>query len=265
MENSARTSLIDGRGISESPQTCQSTKTEKYLVVLDAYNELSSISHIIKQIQSHALGPEILVVDYHSHNGTADKIKHSTNFGEKVHVMKRPCKNGTSSGFLHKEVLEWAVLQGYDAVVEMNADLSHDPVDISKLLNALNGGNDLAVGSRYLHGVRVLNWPQSRLWISSLAGWYIRLLSGLSMTDPTSEFKAIRRRVLEEMNWQKLNPQGDIFQFELYFFAWQAGFKIVEVPIVYTEREEGNSKMSAHIAIQTGIRVLQLALRRVFP
>jgi len=149
-------------------------------------------------------------------------------------------------------------------VVEMDADLSHDPADVPKLLQALADGADIAVGSRYLNGVRVLNWPQSRLWVSSFGGWYARRLTGLPMTDPTSGFKAIRRRVLEGLDWDKFTAQGYGFQIEIHFLAWQGGFRIQEVPIVFTERREGQSKMSLQIAQEAALRVLQLALRRIF-
>jgi len=147
----------------------------------------------------------------------------------------------------------------------MDADLSHDPADVPKLLQALADGADIAVGSRYLNGVRVLNWPQSRLWVSSFGGWYARRLTGLPMTDPTSGFKAIRRRVLEGLDWEKFTAQGYGFQIEIHFLAWQGGFRIQEVPIVFTERREGQSKMSLQIAQEAGWRVLQLGLRRFFP
>lgn len=222
-------------------------------------------SHIIKQIQSHAPGVEILVVDYHTPNESADRVRQFASFGKTVHLMNRPNPNGPCSDYNYQDAFESVILQGYDVVVDMSADLSHDPADIPKLLNVLDDGVDLAVGSRYLYAVRVLNWPQSRLWLSSLGGWCIRLLSGLSMTDPTSGFKAIRCRVLERLDWQKFTAQGYAFKFEFHFFAWQAGLKIVEVPIVFTERWEGNSKMSAQIALEDAKRLLQLAVRRVFP
>jgi dolichol-phosphate mannosyltransferase len=265
MENSVRTSLIDGRVISDSPQASPSTPIEKYLVILPNYNETDFISHIIKQIQSLTPGAEILVIDHNSTNGSVDKVKQFASFSKTFHLINRPCTNGLCSVYTYKEAFEWAILHGYDAVIEMNADLSHDPADIPKLLNALADGTDLAVGSRYLHGVRVLNWPQSRLWISSLGGWCVRFLSGLSLTDPTSGFKAIRCRMLEKLDWQKFTTQGYAFKFEFHFFAWQAGFKVVEVPIVFTERGGGVSKLSAQKALEAAKRVLRLAVRRVFP
>ncbi len=184
-------------------------------------------------------------------------------YGKRIYILERPGKAGLGSAY--RAAFQWALKMGYDAVVEMDADLSHDPADVPRLLEALSEGADMAVGSRYLNGIRILNWPQSRLWISTFGGWYARNLTGLPMTDPTSGFKAIRRRVLEELDWEQFTAQGYGFQVELHFFAWQAGFKIVEVPIIFTERREGNSKMSPHIALEAAKRVLQLSVRRIFP
>jgi len=238
-------------------------KIQKFLVIMPTYNEGNTIQQVLEEVQSKAPGAEILVVDDNSPDGTAAKVKQVPNFGKKIHLLERPGKAGLGSAY--KEGFQWAMKRGYDAVVEMDADLSHDPADVSKLLQALNDGADLAVGSRYLHGVRVLNWPQSRLWVSSFGGWYARMLTGLPMTDPTSGFKAIRRRVLERLDWEKFTAQGYGFQIEIHFLAWQGGFRMVEVPIVFTERREGQSKMSLQIAQEAALRVLQLAVRRIFP
>ena len=240
-----------------------SPKIQKFLVILPTYNEGETIQHLLREVQAKAPGGEILVVDDNSPDGTAALVKKTPGFGKKIHLVERPGKVGLGSAY--KEGFQWALKRGYDAVVEMDADLSHDPADVPKLLQTLNDGADIAVGSRYLNGVRVLNWPQSRLWVSSFGGWYARLLTGLPMTDPTSGFKAIRRRVLEGLDWDKFTAQGYGFQIELHFLAWQGGFHLQEVPIVFTERREGQSKMSLQIAQEAALRVLQLALRRVFP
>ena len=203
------------------------------------------------------------MVDDGSPDGTAGKVRRHVGFGKKVHLMERQGKAGLGSAY--RAGFKWALEKGYDAVVEMDADLSHDPADVPRLLAALVEGADVAVGSRYLNGIRILNWPQSRLWISTFGGWYARTLTGLPMTDPTSGFKAIRRRVLEGLDWDRFTAQGYGFQIELHFFAWQAGFKIQEVPIVFTERRQGDSKMSPQIAKEAALRVLQLAVRRIFP
>ena len=239
------------------------SKIQKFLVIMPTYNEAETIQQVLEEVQTKAPGVEILVVDDNSPDGTASKVKQAPSFGKRVHLLERPGKKGLGSAY--KEGFQWALKRGYDAVVEMDADLSHDPADVPKLLQALHDGADVAVGSRYLHGVRVLNWPQSRLWVSSFGGWYARLLTGLPMTDPTSGFKAIRRRVLEGLDWEKFTAQGYGFQIEIHFLAWQGGFKLQEIPIVFTERREGQSKMSLHIAQEAAWRVLQLAFRRVFP
>ena len=238
-------------------------RIETCLVILPTYNEGESILRALAEVQAKVPEAEILVVDDNSPDGTAAKVKQAPSFGKKIHLLERPGKAGLGSAY--KEGFQWALKRGYDAVVEMDADLSHDPADVPKLIQALNDGADIAVGSRYLHGVRVLNWPQSRLWVSTFGGWYARILTGLPMTDPTSGFKAIRRKVLEGLDWDKFTAQGYGFQIEIHFLAWQGGFRLQEVPIIFTERREGQSKMSLQIAREAAWRVFQLALRRVFP
>ena len=240
-----------------------SIRVTKSLVILPTYNEAEMIQTALDEVLANAPNVEVLVVDDGSPDGTSGKVKAHTLFQKRVFIMERPGKAGLGSAY--RAAFKWALEKGYDAVVEMDADLSHDPADISALLEALTNGADIAVGSRYLNGIRILNWPQSRLWISTFGGWYARALTGLPMTDPTSGFKAIRRRVLQELDWEKFTAQGYGFQVELHFFTWQAGFKIVEVPIIFTERREGSSKMSAHIALEAAKRVLQLSVRRIFP
>jgi len=246
-----------------SPKYSASQDIQKPLVILPTFNEVEMIQAALDEILAKVPGVDILVVDDGSPDGTATKVKGHSAFKKRVHILERPGKAGLGSAY--RAAFQWALKMGYDAVVEMDADLSHDPADVPRLLAALSEGADMAVGSRYLNGIRILNWPQSRLWISTFGGYYARSLTGLPLTDPTSGFKAIRRRVLEDLDWEKFTAQGYGFQVELHFFAWQAGFKIVEVPIIFTERREGNSKMSAQIAIEAAKRVLQLSVRRIFP
>jgi len=238
-------------------------RVTKALVVLPTYNEAEMIQITLDGVLGKAPSVDILVVDDGSPDGTAGKVKSHSMYGKRVNILERPEKEGLGSAY--RAAFHWALKMGYDAVVEMDADLSHDPADVPRLLGALSEGADMAVGSRYLNGIRILNWPQSRLWISTFGGWYARSLTGLAMTDPTSGFKAIRRRVLEELDWEKFTAQGYGFQVELHFFTWQAGFRIVEVPIIFTERREGSSKMSAQIALEAAKRVVQLSVRRIFP
>ena len=256
LENSA-----GRRGETKRPGSL--SKIKKFLIILPTYNEVEMIEHVLAEVQEKVPGADILVVDDASPDGTASKVKQSPNFGKKIHIMERPGKAGLGSAY--REGFQWALKRGYDAVVEMDADLSHDPADVPRLISALGEGADLAVGSRYLNGIRILNWPQSRLWISTFGGWYARFLTGLPMSDPTSGFKAIRRGVLEGLNWGHFTSQGYGFQVELHFFAWQNGFLIQEVPIIFTERRVGSSKMSTSIALEAARRVLQLAVKRIFP
>jgi dolichol-phosphate mannosyltransferase len=247
----------------ESPKYSSSQDTQRPLVILPTYNEVEMIQAALDEILAKAPGVDILVVDDGSPDGTATKVKCHPAFKKRVHIMERPGKAGLGSAY--REAFKWALEKGYDSVVEMDADLSHDPADVPRLLAALGEGVDVVVGSRYLNGIRILNWPQSRLWISTFGGWYARALTGLPMTDPTSGFKAIRRHVLEGLDWSKFTSQGYGFQVELHFFAWQAGYKLQEVPIIFTERREGDSKMSTNIALEAAKRVLQLSVRRIFP
>jgi dolichol-phosphate mannosyltransferase len=252
------------KGVGSTPQKMtRSEKLTKVLVIFPTYNEVEMIQSALDQVLDKSPSVEVLVVDDGSPDGTADKVRQYPRYGKKVHLLARSGKAGLGSAY--RAGFKWALERGYDAVVEMDADLSHDPADVPRLLAALTDGADMAVGSRYLNGIRILNWPQSRLWISTFGGWYARCLTGLPMTDPTSGFKAIRRKVLENLDWEKFTAQGYGFQVELHFFTWQSGFKIQEVPIVFTERRQGNSKMSPEIAKEAAVRVLQLALRRIFP
>jgi dolichol-phosphate mannosyltransferase len=252
----------NGPGRSESKKG-GTVNPQKILVILPTYNEAETIKKVLEEAQAKAPGTEILVVDDNSPDGTAAKVKQTPNFGKKVHLLERPGKAGLGSAY--KEGFQWAMKRGYDAVVVLDVGLSYDPADIPKLIQALTEGADIAVGSRYLNGVRVLNWPQSRLWMSLCAAMGVRMLVGLPMTDPASRFHAIRRRVFEGLHWdQSLGPESDS-PIEIYLRAWQAGFRVHEVPIVFAGREEGQSKISLLMARGTAWRVLQLAFRRVFP
>ena len=241
----------------------RAARIAKSLVIFPTYNEAEMIQTALDEVLLKAPQVDILVIDDGSPDGTAKRVRGHAAFSKRVHLLERPTKAGLGSAY--KEGFQWALAKKYDAVVEMDADLSHDPADVVRLLGALDEGADMAIGSRYLNGIRILNWPQSRLWISTFGGWYTRTLTGLPMTDPTSGFKAIRRGVLENLDWSRFTSQGYGFQVELHFFAWQGGFQLQEVPIVFTERREGSSKMSTHIALEAAKRVLQLAVRRIFP
>ncbi len=231
------------------------------LVLIPTYNERASILEIVGQILAAEPRSSILVIDDASPDGTAAAVRGHESFGERLHLIERAGKLGLGSAY--RDGFHWAMERNYDACVEIDADLSHDPADIPRLLAALDedGGCDAAVGSRYVGGVRVINWPQHRLLLSAAASRYVRLLTGLPLTDATSGFKALRTEALRRIDWSGLRADGYGFQIELHWLIWAAGGRIVEIPIVFTERRSGQTKMSPGIAVEAAVRVLQLAFQ----
>jgi len=233
------------------------TPINKAVVVIPTYNERESIGKAIDLVLGLPRKVDVLVVDDGSPDGTAGLVRARPEFNKRIFLLEGKGKAGL--GTAYRRGFQWAVQKGYEAAVEMDADLSHDPADIPKLLEALERGAHIAVGSRYLGGISVLNWPQSRLFISTFGGFYVRSLTALPMSDPTSGFKAIRADVLRDLDWDKVQAEGYAFQIELHHTAWKQGFTIKEVPIVFTERREGDSKMSTAISLEAAWRVLRLA------
>jgi dolichol-phosphate mannosyltransferase len=237
--------------------TAPVTPIGKAVVVIPTYNERESINKALELVLNLPREIDVLVVDDGSPDGTADVVRARTEFNKHVFLLEGKVKAGL--GTAYRRGFQWAIKNGYEAVVEMDADLSHDPADIPKLLEALESGAHIAVGSRYLGGISVLNWPQSRLFISTFGGFYVRTLTALPMTDPTSGFKVIRSEVLRNLAWNRVQAEGYAFQIELHHTAWKQGYTIKEVPIVFTERREGDSKMSTAISLEAAWRVLCLA------
>lgn len=228
------------------------------VVVLPTYNEASSIHRILDITFGVLPNLEILVVDDGSPDGTAALVRGRREFGRRLHLLERSGKLGLGSAY--KTGFQWAIEKNYDACLEMDADLSHNPTDIPRLLEALDQGADAAIGSRYLNGIRVMNWPEDRLLLSAFASKYVRTLTRLPLTDATSGFKAIRASALRVIDWSRFRAEGYGFQVELHHYLWLAGFRLVEVPIVFTERSEGKTKMTRGIAIEAALRVLRLAI-----
>jgi dolichol-phosphate mannosyltransferase len=232
------------------------------LVVVPVFNEAENISRLIEKIMLLSPILDVLVVDDNSPDGTGDLVRRCPEFQKRVFLLPRQHRLGFAracrDGFL------WSVEHGYDVCLEMDADFSHDPDDIPRLLDEIAKGADIALGSRYLNGVRVINWPAARLLLSLFAGKYTRVLSGLTLTDPTSGFKAIRRRVITALDWTKFAADGYGFIIELHFQASRIGFQIQEVPVVFTERRNGASKMSFRIMRESAWRVACLGATRAF-
>jgi dolichol-phosphate mannosyltransferase len=248
-------------GLDRSPgQITEFSRTpiQRSVVVIPTYNESTSLPRTLEKVFSSHDRVEVLVVDDASPDGTGELVKNHPAFGSRLHLLPRAGKLGL--GTAYKEGFQWAFEHGFDACLEMDADLSHDPADIPRLLQALDDGADAAIGSRYLGGVRVMNWPEGRLFLSTGASRFVRLVTGLPLTDATSGFKALRVSVLRTLDWKKFRAGGYGFQVELHHALWQAGARMVEVPIIFTERRDGETKMTIGIALEAAWRTIRLGL-----
>jgi dolichol-phosphate mannosyltransferase len=216
-------------------------RAERGLVIIPTYDEQESIRRVIRGVLNQGLPLDVLVVDDASPDGTADLVEELMAEDDRLNLMRRPGKMGLGSAYL--DGMAWALERGYGYVFEMDADLSHDPKYLPELFWGLKE-SDLVLGSRYVKGVNVVNWPLSRLLLSWFANLYARIATGLHVHDSTSGFKGFRRRVLEEIDLSRVRSDGYAFQIEMTYRAWKAGFRIVEVPIIFVDRRSGVSKMS---------------------
>jgi dolichol-phosphate mannosyltransferase len=217
---------------------------ERALVVVPTYNERINLSLIVPLILQQDARIEVLVVDDNSPDGTGQLADKMAAGHGRIHVLHRPEKAGLGKAYLAG--FRWALECGYDFIFEMDADFSHDPKFLPEFLQAIETA-DLVIGSRYRAGVNVINWPISRLLLSLGANEYARRVTGLPLTDSTGGFKCFRRRVLEAIDFEKVKSNGYSFQIEMSFRAWKQGFRLVEIPIVFTDRVEGQSKMDKRI------------------
>jgi dolichol-phosphate mannosyltransferase len=219
--------------------------SERALVVIPTYNERGNIERIIAAVLAQDARLEVLVVDDGSPDGTGEIVDGIAASNPKVHAIHRAGKLGLGTAYLAG--FKWALEQNYDFVFEMDADFSHDPVHLPQFLEAIRNA-DLVLGSRYRKGkVTVVNWPMSRLMLSYAANLYARVVTGLPLDDCTGGFKCFRRSVLEAIDLDSVRSNGYAFQIEMSFRAWQNGYRIVEIPIVFVDRTEGESKMSKKI------------------
>jgi dolichol-phosphate mannosyltransferase len=234
--------------------------SERALVVLPTYNERVNLPLIVPQILEQDARIEVLIVDDNSPDGTGQLADELAAANSRVHVMHRAEKAGLGKAYL--AAFQWALERGYDFVLEMDADFSHDPKFLTQLLAAAKDA-DLVIGSRYRAGVNVINWPISRLLLSIGANQYARWVTGLPLTDSTAGFKCFRREVLESIDFEKVRSNGYSFQIEMSFRAWKKGFRLMEIPIVFTDRMEGHSKMNKRIVREAIWMVWWLRLRSV--
>ena len=231
------------------------------LVVVPTYNEAHNIRKLISKVMSLEPEMDLLIIDDGSPDGTADSVRelHRTYSG-RLHLIERSGKLGLGTAYV--EGFHFALSKEYLFICEMDADFSHNPEDLPRLISEVRSGNmDIAVGSRYVEGISIVNWPLRRLFLSYGANKYARIITGLPIKDTTAGFKCIHRKVLETIDLNKIRSNGYAFQIELHFRAWKAGFKLGEISIIFREREEGVSKMSKSIVREAIWRVWSLKLR----
>ncbi len=225
----------------------------RHLVILPTFGERENLGTLLPRLLGADSARDVLVVDDDSGDGTPLLVQAMPEYDDRLHLLTRPAKSGYASAIV--EGLRFALNNGYDRVVQMDADFSHDPDDIPLLLRALEGAADMVIGSRYTSGGGVRNWPKRRRFLSRFGARYATLFTGLPVTDPTAGFRAINRRLLTGVDWLRLRSGGYSFQVELNYACWKLGYKIREVPIVFTERRQGQSKMSAGIIVEAVWRV----------
>jgi len=233
----------------------------KALIIIPTFNESENVRDLVEKIFRFQKEIHVLFVDDNSPDGTANIIKILGETNKNVHLLSRPGKMGLGSAYL--EGFSYALTNGYDFILEMDADFSHNPKELANFLKAIEN-NDLVLGSRYIKGVNVINWPIGRLLISYCANMYTRIATGLPVKDATGGFKCFRREVLEAIDFEKVKSNGYAFQIELSFKAWKKGFKIKEIPIIFVDRFAGESKLSKEIMWEAVFLVWKLRLLSMF-
>ncbi len=238
--------------------------SSKSLIIIPTYNERENVNAIIDAILNLDDDFNLLIVDDNSPDGTADIVRGLQNrYQGKLHLESRKGKFGLGTAYIFG--FKWALKRDYNFIFEMDADFSHDPNDLPKLLKACSEDNaDLAIGSRYSNGVNVVNWPMSRVLLSYFASKYVRLITRMPIHDTTAGFKCYRRSVLEAIDFHKIRFTGYAFQIEMKFRSWKQGFKLQEVPVIFTDRKLGESKMSSGIIREAVFGVILLKIVSFF-
>jgi dolichol-phosphate mannosyltransferase len=235
----------------------------KGIVIIPTYNEIENIEAIITAVFALPTAFHVLIVDDNSPDGTAQKVTELQElFKDQLFLEVRTKKSGLGTAYVHG--FKWALSKGYDYIFEMDADFSHNPNDLEKLLFACENGADVAIGSRYSNGVNVVNWPLSRVLLSYFASVYVRMITGMKIADATAGFKCYKRNVLEKINLDRIKFVGYAFQIEMKYRAFINQFIIEEVPIIFTDRTKGQSKMSSGIIREAVVGVIMLRLRKIF-
>jgi dolichol-phosphate mannosyltransferase len=228
------------------------------LVVMPTYNERENLPPLARRLLALPVPVDLLVVDDNSPDGTGKLADELAAAHPSMHALHRKQKGGLGSAYVAG--FKWAIERSYDYIFELDGDFSHNPDDIPTFLQAAKEA-DLVLGSRYINGIRIINWPLSRLLLSSAAAKYVQIFTGMPFTDPTGGYKCFRRRSLEAIKLDAIRSTGYSFQVEMTHKLWRQGFRIVEVPIIFTERFQGRSKMSGHIIREAFIMVLRLSFQ----
>lgn len=232
------------------------------IVVIPTYNEIENIETIVRAVFSLETSFDILVVDDNSPDGTAAKVKElQAEFPDNLFLEVRAGKEGLGTAYVHG--FKWAIARKYEYIFEMDADFSHNPADLERLQVSCKNGADMAIGSRYSTGVNVVNWPLSRVLMSYYASVYVKMITGMKIHDATAGFICYKRKVLETINLDKIKFVGYAFQIEMKYRAWSNGFIITEVPIIFTDRTKGQSKMSNAIIKEAIFGVISLRIKKM--
>lgn len=227
------------------------------IVIIPTYNEKENIEKMLAAVMVLPEQFDVLVVDDNSPDGTGTLVRKAMErYSNRIHLLERKQKNGLGRAYIAG--FKWCLEKGYEFIFEMDADFSHNPSDLGLLLQACEQGADMSIGSRYVKGVNVVNWPMGRVLMSYFASVYVRAVTGMSIQDTTAGFVCYRRTVLETIPLDKIKFKGYAFQIEMKFTAWKYGFKLVEVPIIFTDRSEGESKMTRGIFKEAFFGVLQI-------
>jgi dolichol-phosphate mannosyltransferase len=229
------------------------------LVIIPTYNEIENIEKMLNTVMALPGGYEVLIVDDGSPDGTADVVRKLMDVhGGRIHLEERTGKLGLGTAYIHG--FKWALAREYAHIFEMDCDFSHNPEDLPRLLEACENGADVSIGSRYVQGVNVVNWPMSRVLLSYFASVYVRFITGMPIQDATAGFKCYTRETLAAIDFSKIHFVGYAFQIEMKFTAWRKGLVVKEVPVIFTDRTEGTSKMSSGIIKEAIFGVMKLKI-----
>ena len=233
----------------------------KILIIIPTYNELENLPKLLPEVLSKDENINVLIVDDNSPDGTAGFVENQMKNNNRIHLIKRSSKQGLGTAYIAG--FKYALLNNFQIIFEMDADFSHDPKEIPRFLDEIKN-SDVVLGSRYINGVNVINWPLRRLLLSSFANLYTRLITGLPVHDATGGFKCFRSKVLEAIDLDRVKSNGYAFQIEMTFKAWKKGFKVKEIPIIFVDRVKGKSKMSKKIVREAVTMVWKLRIKSIF-